>query len=373
MYYRTVRDYFAYQGPPPRCDCDLLQTEYCCQHEDLVHTVLVEQPLLDERTSDGTPIDYRIEIRRCPVCELWWWMHLRNEVHHTYERDTETVIGSVGVTFSSAVRCPTLPNAYQLNAWFPRFLAAYQHCQRLHRERSPALFDAARICAELAARDARTALLADTFHLPRASDVTLAEHRPRLAECIAALEKRPDDLTIADELLSLQRLCWRDRLRDAAVKPEHWTIEEVWSPALAGVSRWEYEITALRHAARGKAIGSPEHRALRRMEDAIATAWQRHGQREWPHPTIEFHFLLEHAKTLQPDVVAGDKASWEHPRQVCMRLYRLLKDHGVVPSWRVQVPAWIAERTGLPDGAKRTHDDACRRALLSKRRSQRAY
>lgn len=149
-------------------------------------------------------------------------------------------------------------------------------------------------------------------------------------------------------------------------------MEELWTPALAGMRQLEFQIWSVRHAAQGKALGSPEHSALRRIEDAIAAAWTEHQRRaEWPGPELEFHALVEHARTLRPEVVAGDRASWLHPEQVCQRIRELLTRLGVKPSWRVCVDHWIAERVGLPDARKRNHHDMCRRALLDKRRRER--
>jgi hypothetical protein len=51
--HRTVRDHFAWGGPEPRCDCDLLPTEYCCQEADLVHTRLIDHQQLDLSLDDG--------------------------------------------------------------------------------------------------------------------------------------------------------------------------------------------------------------------------------------------------------------------------------------------------------------------------------
>jgi hypothetical protein len=215
-------------------------------------------------------------------------------------------------------------------------------------------------------------MLAGSAGLPRTSNDTRSRHDARLRACIDILEKTPDDAPAWQELKTLQGWCQQARLLDPAAKPEHWTAQELWTPALAGVDKLEFQISGVRNAAQGKPLGSPEHRELRRIEDAIATAWTAHMRTmEWPSPDIELHCLVEHAALLRPETVKGDTASWEHPRQVCMRIYRLLSQHGVVPSWRMTVSDWVAERTGLPDGAKRTHENACRRALLDKRRRER--
>ena len=278
-YYRTVRDHFAYQGPEPKCDCELLQTEYCCQHEDLVHTRLVDEQQLDLSLDDGRRhASYRIELHQCPTCQQLWWMHLRGETHQTYERDSmpPVVIGSVAVTFSSAVRCPDRASADELTQWLPRHLDARARCERIHRARHGDLIGAVRACIELAAINPRTAMLADSTQLPRSSDDTRVRHDARLRACVEILEKSPDDAQAWEELQKWQRWCQQARLLDPASKPEHWTIEELWSPALAGVRKLEFEVLDVRNAAQGKALGSPEHTALRRIEDAIAVAWSRH-------------------------------------------------------------------------------------------------
>ena len=297
--YHTVRDHFAYTGPEPKCDCDLLQTEYCCQHEDLVHTRLLETQQLDLSLDEGRQhASYRIELHQCPTCQQLWWMHLRDETHETHERDSmpPVVIGTVAVTFSSAVRCPDRASAAELTQWFPRHLDALARCQRIHRERHGDLIGAVRACVELAALNPLTAMLADNAGLPRESDNTRVRHDARLSTCIDTLENSPNDTAAAQELKQLQRWCQQERLLDPAVKPEHWTVEELWTPALAGVRKLEFQIWEVRNAAQGKALGSSEHAALRRIEDAIAAAWTEHMRViEWPSPAIEFHFLLEHA------------------------------------------------------------------------------
>ena len=371
--HQKTHNYFAYTGPEPKCDCDLLQTEYCCQHTDLVHTRLVDEVLLDLSLDEGRQhASYRIEIRQCPICLQLWWMHLHGATHYTHERDSEVVIGSVDVTFSSAVRCPDRAAADELTEWFPRHLEALTRCARIDRTNANNLIGAVRVCLEIAALNPRTLMLTDSCTVPRESSRTRQRYDARMKAYIERLEEVPDDHAAWQELHKLQRWCHGERLLDPAVKPENWTTEELWTPALAGVRQLEFSIWAARNAAQKKALGSPEHQELRRIEDGIAARWSEYMRTmEWPSVEVEFHCLLEHAKTLYPEVVAGDKASWEHPRLVCMRLYRLISRLGVKPSWRVDAPDWIAERTGLPDGKKRTHENACRSALLDLRRRER--
>ena len=354
--HRKTHNYFAYTGPEPKCDCDLLQTEYCCQHEDLVHTQLIAEERLDLSLDEGRQhASYRIEIRQCPICMQLWWMHLQGATHYTHERDSMVVIGSVNVTFSSAVRCPDRASADELTQWLPRYQDAIARAVRIDRTKGN-LIGAVRACVELAALNPRTQMLAGSGSIPRESSRTRQRHDARMKACIEILEQSPDDAAAWQELKKLQRWCQQEHLLDPAFMPEHWTAEELWTPALAGIGSFEFAISAVRNAAQGKALGSPEHIELRRLEDAIATRWTEHMRiMEWPSLEVEFHCLLEHAKLLYPETVAGDTASWDHPKQVCMRIYWLLSRLGVKPSWRVTAPGWIAERTGLPDGQKRTH------------------
>ncbi len=371
--YQRISDHFAYTGPEPKCDCDLLQTEYCCQHEDLVHTRLVDQQRLDiSLDDDRQSASYVIEIRQCPTCALFWWMHMHSVTHHTHERDSEVVIGSVTTGISAAVRCPDRQSAEELTQWFPRHLDARARCERIHRSRGNNLFGAVRACADLAALNSRTQILAASSALPRASNSTRGRHGARMQSCIASLETDPGNVAAWEELQKLQRWCRGERLLDPAVTAENWTAEELWTPALAGVRQLETRIWDARNAATGKKVGSSEHAELRRIEDAIASARSKHMRvMDWPSPEVEFHCLIEHAKLLRPEIIRGDTASWVHPKEVCQRIYWLISRLGVKPSWRIAVPAWIAERTGLPDGRKRTHENACRDALLRKRRAAR--
>lgn len=57
---------------------------------------------------------------------------------------------------------------------------------------------------------------------------------------------------------------------------------------------------------------------------------------------------------------------------MCKLLREVVEREGVTPPWRVTVQDWIAQRTGLPDGAKQKHDNFCRRTDLDKWRRERA-
>lgn len=380
--HRSAHNHFAYKGPVPRCDCDLLETRFPCQPGELVHAELVERREVEQPVNEGRATAcYTVEVRRCPACGIFWWSHIRSKTDVTTARDDETrVVGSVTSTHGQAVRCADRDTAEATGNWYARFVAALAHRDRLAREfsgRNPdnaTLRRAVKACIDLGDITRETRLLAfDSARSVRPSDATHAAESRAMQAAVGALERDPADAAALAALKKGQSRCRASRFVDPAVRAENWTELELWSPALAPMRQLQFRIWQARSKAQGKAVGSPEHLALREIEDGIARSWTaHHASMDWPGKDVEFHFLLEHARSLQPGVVAGDTASWTHPQQVCKRLRELVEREGVAPSWRVTVPAWIAQRTGLPDGAKRSHEDACRRAYLDKWRRERA-
>lgn len=379
---RTIRNHFAYTGPVPRCDCDLLEGPVPCQPDALVHTELVERREVELPVDERRSVEaYVAEIRRCPACGHFWWSHQRSRTDLTMARDDETrVVGSITTEYGQAVRCADRDTAEAIDKWYARYVNALARRDRLVREsrgRNPdneALRQAVKACIDLGAITRETRLLSnDSARSVRPSEATHESESRALQSAVAALEKDPADAAAQASLRKAQARCRASRLADPAVRGENWTELELWTPALAPMRQLQFRVWGVRNKAKGKAPGSPEHAALRAIEDAIAIAWTaHHAAVDWPGKDVEFHHLLEHARSLQPGVVTGDTASWAHPFKVCKRLRELVEREGVTPSWRVDVPDWIAQRTGLPDGAKRMHEDNCRRAYLDKWRRERA-
>jgi len=372
-YRRAVRPLYP-PFPDGVCDCELLPFEYPTILEELVHTRLVDaQPLELSLDAGHSRAQYTIEVRQCPDCGQWWWAERSSRVDITYARDSDNTVpvGSVHVELSSAVRCADHDEAHALTSWW----AEYQEALAV-RDRYARKDDGRGVarCIELGARSAATQMLSEsTARSVKLARNTRAALDREMQACIEILNRKPDDEAAWTELQRLQRRCALARGWDAAAEPQDWTIEEWWTPALAGVSRLEFELHAVRHAARGKALGSPEHLELRRCEDELATRWEAHCARvEWPSLAVGFHALLEHAKLLQPLVVAGDMASWRHPDRIGRILREWFKDGVVTPTRHLAVAPWLAARTGLPDSHIRHEERNRANYWLPIRRAMRA-
>lgn len=377
--YRSVRPLYP-EIADTICDCELLPKDYVCQREDLVHTREVACEKLEVQVDGGRrQVSYTREHRCCPMCDQAWWWYGQSRTDLTYARDDETrVVGSVSWQAGAAVRCGGRADWAMLDAWLPCYLDALAVRDRqneLSRGRPVnALRAAIEACVALAERNEATRMLAETTARARklASGV-LSDLHPKMTAAIGALETNPDDAGSWKVLADGQRRCAEARLDDPAREQNDWTIEEWWTPALVGVARLQFEIHALRHAARGTQLGSPEHQALRACEDAIAAKWCRHLERvAWPHPEAAFVALLAHAESLQPLVVAGDMASWTHPDRIGRALRALLESGAVIPTRHVQVASWLAARTGLPDARQRFEARAAASYWLPIRRARRA-
>lgn len=338
--------------PDGTCDCELLPQDYPTILEELVHTRLVDaQPLALSLDEGRTRAQYTIEVRRCPDCSQWWWAQRSSRVDITYARDSDNTVpvGSVHVELSSGVRCANHDEARALTAWWAEYQEALAVRDRFARKEDGR--GVAR-CIALGEQSAATRMLSEsTARSVKLSRNARAALERELQRCIEVLDRRPDDEAAWVELQRLQRRCARARGWDAAVEPQDWTIEEWWTPALAGVRRLEFELHAVRNAARGKSLGSPAHLELRRREDDLAARWDAHCERvQWPSLAVGFHAVLEHAKSLEPLVVPGDMASWRHPDAVGKRLRDWLRSGVVTPTRHLAVAPWLAARTGLPDG-----------------------
>jgi len=380
---RHVRPLFP-EIPESICDCVLLPNDYCTQREELVHTRSLASEVCDAPVNGGKQhITYTRELLQCPMCGQDWWSYSQARTDHTYARDDETtVVGSVSYSVSHAVRCADAAEAQQLDAWLPRYLAALADREALFAKANgraggrhgPALLAAIKLCIELAEQSAATRMLSETSARARKLGNAERNHlHAELTQSVAILETKPEDRSTWERLRGYQRACADARLADPALQASDWTMEEWWTPALAGMRKLAFEIHAVRHAARGKALGSPEHRALRAIEDAIAARWKLHVQTvQWPHPECAFIAMVEHAKTIEPIVVARDMASWAYPDWICRQITNLLESGTVRPSRLVDVPQWMAVRTGLPDARERHQARAAVSYWLPIRRSRRA-
>ncbi|MGE4070183.1 MAG: hypothetical protein AB7E72_03325 [Lysobacterales bacterium] len=370
--------------PESVCDCELLPQDHCIQPEELVHTELLTSAQLDAPVDEGRGhVCYQSAHRRCPMCGQEWWLYGRERSDLTYARDDESQpVGSVSYVVGQAVRCADADEAAMLDAWLPRYLDALARRDRLyslygecmHALSNDALRAAIVICVELSECSAATRMLGETS--ARACKMAAAVRRdltPQMWHCVTRLEARADDEATWQLLLACQRTCAEARLSDPAREMRDWTIEEWWTPALAGLRQYQFEIHALRDAAQGKALGSPQHSALRACEDAIASCWERHLETvHWPHPEVAFMALVEHALSLRPMVVARDLASWTHPDRIGRELRALLDGHQIKPGRQVAVPPWLAARTGLPDARERHEKRAAANYWLPIRRARRA-
>ena len=360
--------------PDTICDCALLPNDHPTLPEQLVHTRQVHGQTLELSLDEGRAhATYRIEIHHCPNCGQWWWAERSRRTDITYARDSDppVAIGSVDVELGSAVRCADRAEADGLTRWWAEYQNAITRRDRLARHGDGR--DVQR-CIDLGNTSAATRQLSEsTARTHKLSRDARARHERELRQCIDTLEHAPEDAVAWQALQRLQARCALARSWDAAVEPQDWTREEWWTPALSGSWRLEFEIHAARHAARGKPLGSPEHEALRRIEDAIATRWEAHCERvAWPSPAVAFHALLEHAMSLEPMVVRGDMASWRHPDAVGRRLRALLQSGAVEITRHMAVPAWLATRTGLPDGHEYQQQRNAAKYWLEVRRARRA-
>ena len=362
------------------CDCELLPKEYCCQREDLVHTEEQLSSQCECVVDDGRQtVSYTSEHRRCSMCGQIWWLYSQSRTDHTYARDDEyQIVGSVSYATSYAVRCADTAELVMLDAWLPCYFAALARRDRLFVQNggrpNDQLRAAVRECIALSERSAATRLLGDTS--ARAKKMSSAL-RTRLFEkmrhCIAQLETQPEDLACWTTLQEFQLACANARLDDPARELSDWTIEEWWTPALAGIRPLEFEIHALRQSARGKTLGSLEHRTLRNCEDAIAKHWIAHlAQVKWPHQEAAFMALLTHAQLLEPLVVARDMASWVHPDRIGRLLKDLLATGQVQLTRHIVAAPWLALRTGLPDARARHLTRTAAGYWLPIRRARRA-
>jgi len=376
--HRQVRPLYP-EIPASICDCALLPDEHCCQREDLVHAQELASERCDAPVDEGRRhVSYTRVHLRCPNCGQFWWLHSQDRTDHTYARDDETtIVGSVSYSVSHAVRCVDERELAMLDAWLPRYFDALAQRDRLFAEAAGRATPGARAaivsCIDLAASSAATRMLGETTARARKlADTVRRDLHDRLTRTIAALEAQPDDAEAWKTLERCQQRCAAARLDDSAREMTDWTMEEWWTPALAGVGRLEFEIHALRNAARGKAVGSPEHAALRASEDEIAARWNRHLERvAWPHPEVAFVALLAHAQSLAPMVVARDMASWAQPDRIGRALRGLLDSGQVTPTRHMDVVPWLAARTGLPDAHARHEARAAANYWLPIRRARR--
>jgi len=360
------------------CDCALLPTDYPTQGGELPHTeVLAETPL--ELSLDGSSAHLALhcEHRLCARCGQHWWLYRRDRVDLTYDRDDETrIVGKVASSDSPAVRADDRAAQQRLDDWVGDYFSALARRDRLNRRdagrRTVALVDAVRQCIGLADQSRSTAQLAETTaRAVKLADPVRRHCNDTLQRTIAALEADPQAVSVWAQLQAAQRTCAEARLDDPARELRDWSWEEWWTPALAGMRRRQTALPALRTAARGSAMGSAAHLALRDAEDAIAAQWRLHlDQVQWPHPDAAFVATLEHALSLEPMVVKGDRASWNHADRIGSALKSLIQQ-GVTPDRHVEVPGWLAARTGLPDTRKRYEAHAAARYWLDIRRARR--
>ena len=349
-YRRAVRPLYP-EIPDTICDCALLPDDYPAPPDDLVHTRPMHEQTLELSLDEGRArASFRIEIRHCENCGQWWWVERSSRVDITYARDSDPpeAIGSVHVELGSAVRCSGREEADALTQWWSDYQNATTRRDRLAQQGDGR--DVQR-CIDLGNTSRATRQLSEsTARKCKLSRDARWRHDRELRQCIDTLEQHPDDADTWQTLQRVQARCALARSWDAAIEPQDWTIEEWWTPALAGVRRLEFEIHDVRRAARGKSLGSPEHQSLRRIEDAIAARWEAHCERVlWPSPGVAFHALLEHAKLLEPMVVPGDMASWRHPDAIGRRLRTLVQSGAIEITRHVAVMPWLAARTGLPD------------------------
>jgi hypothetical protein len=360
--------------PDSVCDCALLPEDHPTLPEYLAHTDLLHEESLELSLDEGrVQATYHVEFRRCPNCSQWWWAERsrRTDITHARDSDPPLAIGSVSVALGSAVRCSGRAEADALTRWWADYQDAIARRDRMAEQGDGR--DVQR-CIDLGHVSVATRQLSEsTARTFKRSRDARARHERELRQCIDTLEDFPEDAAAWQALQRLQARCALARAWDAAVEPQDWTREEWWTPALSGSWRLEFEIHAARHAARGKALGSPEHVALRRIEDAIAVRWEAHCERvAWPSPAVAFHALLDHATSLEPMVVRGDMASWQHPDAIGRRLRALLKSGAVEVTRHMTVPAWLATRTGLPDGHERQQQRNAANYWLGIRRAHRA-
>ena len=371
--HRSVRPLYP-EIPDTVCDCALLPNDYPTLPEELIHTTLIHAQALELALDEGRKhAHWRIEIRHCAKSDQWWWAESSQRTDITYARDSDppVAVGAVHVTLGMAVRCGDHAEAEALTDWWGKYQDAITR-----RDRLASAGDGRDVqrCIDLGHTSAATRQLSETtartFKLSRDAR---ARHERELRRYIDTLERNPDDADAWQALQRVQARCALARSWDAAIEPQDWTIEEWWTPALAGVRRLEFDIHAVRNAARGKALDSPEHQVLRRIEDATAERWEAHCERVvWPSPAVAFHALLAHAKSLEPMVVRGDMASWRHPDAVGRRLRALLQAGAVEITRHMAVPAWLATRTGLPDGHECQQQRNAAKYWLEVRRARRA-
>lgn len=190
-------------------------------------------------------------------------------------------MGSVSYSVSHAVRSADENELAMLDAWLPTYFDALVRRDRLFAARGGWSTN------ELRALIVAVIALAESSPATRMLSETTARARKlasamrsrlygQMSEGIAKLESHPEDTACWNTLRGCQQSCAEAPLSDPARELNDWTMLEWWTPALAAERRLSFECSGLRHAARGKALGSDPHAALRAFEDAIADCWRQH-------------------------------------------------------------------------------------------------